>query len=267
MMQFRDATRVTERAPGDYDAELSPRYTIGPRPHGGYLMAVAARALAGSLPQPDPVSLSAHFLRPPSTGAATLRTQVLRTGRRLATGTVVLEQEGAPALHMTGLFGDLDGARGPTRMFDGPPAFPPPDDCVPDTLQGVGDMPIELRRRVQTRFVPETAAWIEGATDGPPEIAAWMRLADDEPVDLYGLVLLADALPPVSFALGLMGWAPTLDLTIHLRGRPSDGWLRVRHATRFLIGGFMEEDCEIWDADDRLVAQSRQLLLAPAGPD
>ena len=48
-----------------------------------------------------------------------------------------------------------------------------------------------------------------------------------------------------------------------MRARPAPGWLRVLHATRNLAGGMFEEDCEVWDSADRLVAQSRQLALAP----
>ena len=66
-------------------------------------------------------------------------------------------------------------------------------------------------------------------------------------------------LPPVTFDLGMPGWAPTLELTAHVRAHPAPGWLKVRHATRNMAGGMFEEDCEIWDSAGRLVAQSRQL--------
>jgi acyl-CoA thioesterase len=42
-----------------------------------------------------------------------------------------------------------------------------------------------------------------------------------------------------------------------------EGWLRCRFTTRFVTGGYLEEDGEVWDEAGRLVAQSRQLALLP----
>ena len=79
------------------------------------------------------------------------------------------------------------------------------------------------------------------------------------------LLLAVDAMPPTMFELGLMGWAPTLELTAHVRARPAPGWLRLRHETWNFAGGMFEEDCEVWDSSGRLVAQSRQLARQPRG--
>ena len=94
-------------------------------------------------------------------------------------------------------------------------------------------------------------------------VAVLLGLEGGREPDVLALLSAVDALPPVTFCLGMPGWAPTLELTAHVRARPAPGWLRVRHATRNLAGGMFEEDCEVWDSTDRLVAQSRQLALAP----
>ncbi len=80
--------------------------------------------------------------------------------------------------------------------------------------------------------------------------------ADASPLDL---LVFADAMPPVTFDLGLMGWVPTLELTVLLRGVPAPGWLRVLQRARLLRDGWLDEECEIWDSSGRLVAQARQL--------
>lgn len=80
----------------------------------------------------------------------------------------------------------------------------------------------------------------------------------------WAMLLGLDAFPPTIFNARLpMGWAPTVELTCHIRARPVPGWLRARFTTRFVSGGFLEEDGELWDSQGRLVAQSRQLGLVP----
>jgi hypothetical protein len=46
---------------------------------------------------------------------------------------------------------------------------------------------------------------------------------------------------------------------VHVRAWPAPGWLRLKHSTRNFAHGYLEEDAEVWDSTDRLVAQSRQL--------
>ncbi len=48
---------------------------------------------------------------------------------------------------------------------------------------------------------------------------------------------------------------------MHVRARPAPGWLACRSYTRFVTGGYHEEDFEVWDSAGVLVAQSRQLAL------
>ena len=62
-----------------------------------------------------------------------------------------------------------------------------------------------------------------------------------------------------------MAWTPTVELTTHVRARPAPGWLRCRFSTHFIAGGFLEEEGELWDETDRLVAHFRQLALLPRG--
>jgi acyl-CoA thioesterase len=80
------------------------------------------------------------------------------------------------------------------------------------------------------------------------------------------MLLAVDAFPPTIFNAHLpIAWTPTLELTAHVRGLPEPGWLRCRFSTRFISGGMLEEDGDIWDESGRLVAQSRQLALQPRG--
>ena len=144
-------------------------------------------------------------------------------------------------------------------------AIPPLEECVPGSMA-----PEEVRRmaplmeRFDLRFDPACVGWAMGAPSGNGHIQAWFRMADDHDVDPVGLLMVCDALPPVTFDLGRPGWAPTLELTrARTRGPRAPGWLRVSHRTRNVAGGMFEEDCEVWDSAERLVAQSRQLAMQP----
>ena len=120
-----------------------------------------------------------------------------------------------------------------------------------------------LLERFGTRIDPAYVGWAVGKPSGSGVIQGWFKLADERPLDPVALLMVVDALPPVTFDLGLPGWAPTLELTAHVRARPAAGWAIARHATRNISGGQFEEDCEVWDSEGRLVAMSRQLALLP----
>ena len=89
-----------------------------------------------------------------------------------------------------------------------------------------------------------------------------MRFRDGRAADTLALAALVDAAAPAVLELGVAG-SSTIELTVHVRARPAPGWLACRASTRHVIGGYHEEDFEIWDSQGRLVAQSRQFALLP----
>jgi acyl-CoA thioesterase len=118
--------------------------------------------------------------------------------------------------------------------------------------------------RVDLRLHPDDANFLKGKPSGDPLIRGWLRLPDNEPMDPFGLLLATDCFAPTIFNANLpVAWTPTVELTAHIRAVPEPGWLRCRFSTRFISGGMMEEDGEVWDSSGRLVAQSRQLALTP----
>ena len=238
---------------------------VGGGINGGLLLAVMGHAIGHTVPtKPDPLAISAHYLSASRPGPATVRTRVLREGGRVATVAADLTQGGDARITALATFGDLRSPSGDVRTTVPQPDLPPIDECVAGSLA-----PDEVRRtaplmdRFDLRFDPRTVGWAMGQPSGNGMIQAWFRLADGREPDPIALLTVVDALPPVTFDLGLFGWAPTLELSVHVRARPAPGWLRVRHETRNLAGGMFEEDCQVWDAADRLVAQSRQLALLP----
>ncbi|VXC00613.1 thioesterase family protein [Nocardioides sp. AX2bis] len=267
---FDEQTAVVPLGDGAWSADLHGGWTVGGGLNGGYLLAILGRTLGEALPgKPDPLSTSAYYVSAASPGPATVRVRVRREGRATATASVELVQdvEGREVVRVTALAtcGDLGRAAGDVRTTAEPLVLPAPEDCVgaTDVAPEGTRTPPRLMSRFDLRIPREQAGWAVGRPSGRGEISAWFRLEGGREPDVLALLSAVDALPPVTFCLGLPGWAPTLELTAHVRARPAPGWLRVRHATRNLAGGMFEEDCEVWDSADRLVAQSRQLALAP----
>lgn len=271
--EFDRDTAVTLRdpgVPGVYDAELSAGWTIITAVNGGYLLALLGRALGEALPHPDPFTVSAHYLSPSEPGPAVIRTEAIRTGRTLSTGQASLFQyaeDGSEVerIRVLATYGDLDALPDDVRTTARPPAIPAYQDCL-----GPSDGPAPaipgssaITERLNIKLDPATVGWAVGMPSGRGEMRGWFGLADGRDADPLSLLLTVDALPPTSFELGLKGWTPTVELTTHIRCRPAPGPLRVSISTRNLAGGFLEEDAEVWDSADRLVAQSRQLAKAP----
>ncbi|TSB24060.1 thioesterase family protein [Streptomyces benahoarensis] len=272
--EFDRDTAVVRRAPGRYDAQLSAGWTIIRAVNGGYLLALMGRALGDALPHPDPFSVTAHYLTASVPGPATLRTEVVRTGRTMSTGTATLVQtapDGTEVERMRVLasYGDLAALRDDVRTSAKPPELPPYEHCLGTDTAPDGGSAIPgstaIADRLDIRLDPATSGWAIGAPSGKGEMRGWFGLADGRDPDPLSLLLTVDAMPPTAFDLGLSGWVPTVELTCHIRCRPAPGPLRVAVTTRNLAGGFLEEDAEVWDSADRLVAQSRQLARAPLG--
>ena len=258
--------------PSVYRGALDPGWQIGAGVNGGMLLATVGHALSRVFAgdgHPDPIAISAYYLSASRPGPASLRTEVLRRGRSMSTGQVSLVQSGddgadVERLRALATYGHLDRLPADVRTTATPPDMPPPEQCLgtehapPDFLERAS-----LLERLDLRLDPACVGWALGKPSGRGLLQGWLRMVDGREPDPLLLLLAVDALPPVTFDLGHFGWTPTLELSVHLRARPAEGWLAVTHRTRNLAGGLLEEDAEVWDSTGRLVAQSRQLARAP----
>jgi acyl-CoA thioesterase len=246
-----------------FTAGISHRWdTVGP-PNGGFLLALAARGLAEAVPFPDPITVTGHFFRPARHTPVELHVERIRAGKAHASAMVRLDQDGKEILRALGTFSDLAAGAGGDRSDARPPALPPPEECLPvrelqprqwDDLPG--RMP-ELYRAIDVRLArPERREVGEIA-----RLEGWMRFFDGRDPDVAALPLLADAFPPAVLDVAESVWVPTVELTVHVRGRPAPGWIAASFRTRFLRDGYFEEDGELWDSTGRLVALSRQMAV------
>ena len=242
--------------PDEFATELTGRWdgTNG-AVNGGYMLAICLRALGQGMPFPDPVVISGFFLRPGTAGPGVVRTSLTRSGRTTAFGEAVLARDGKDVVRASAAFAAL-GAAGPLFVDGAPPSLPPPQECVGVPIGSFGLATIAERIEFRSASLP---GWFRGLPTGRPASEFWMRFADGRDADLYSLPLLVDSTAPSVLELGMT--STTVQLTVHLRGHPAPGWLACRAATRFVSGGYHEEDFEAWDSAGTLVAQSRQLAM------
>lgn len=270
MSHFDDDTRVTPAAPwpdapgnaAAFLGQVNPAWNIGANPNGGYLLALAAQALRHVTPtQPDPLSITVHYLRPGlAAQPCRIDTQLLRSGRTLSTVRATLVQDGSARLEVLAAMGDLGApeAAAPPLLTRAMPDIPPPEACPGRSAPAQG-VALSILDRLDIRLHPGEAA--PGAA-GQARVSGWIRFADGRAPDALACLLMADAFPPAVFGLlGMVGWVPTIELTVHLRRRPAPGWLLGQFWSHDLSDGRVVEDGALWDSSGQLVVQSRQLAL------
>ena len=279
-MRFQQATAVhplnatpNTTGPGDnqgtYGATIEDGWGIHGNANGGYLIAMAARAMAQHAGRPDPVTITAHYLSPGKPGEVQIETELVKEGRKFATLTASMrglatdpnQPRPRPILQVMGAFTDLSASSGPELVDGSPPDLPPVDECAStDTKEMFSP---EFFNQVEVRLHPDDAKF-SVRPSGEALTRGYFRLLNDEPMDAIALLLATDALPPTVFNANLpVSWVPTVELTAHVRAQPVPGWLRCEFRTRFVTGGFLEEDGLVWDESGQMVAQSRQLALIP----
>ncbi len=251
-----------------YGADVQPGWDIGGNANGGYLMAIAGRAMADAVGRP-PLTLTAHYLRPASVGRCEVKVTTVRSGRRFSTATASLEMfdgdRRAQILRLLGTFGEQT-VGGPSYIAEEPVEIPAYEDCELPPSPTDGPKPA-MMAKLASRIYPGDEGFRRGAPTGEARIRGWFAFADHEPIDAIALLLVADAFPPPVFNTDLpVAWAPTVELTVHIRGVPAPGPLRCSFRSRFVHDGLLDEDGEIWDSTGVLVAPSRQLALTPRPP-
>lgn len=259
MSAFDADTAVVARGDGRYDARLSTSWDIGDNANGGYATIPVLRALREESGHHDPLSITTHFLRPIQGGGdGQIDTSLVRRGRSVGVAEGSLSVGGTRRLTVSAVFGTIRDDESGEGIDVPAPDIPSPDDCIGRTelLQGVA---LPIASRVDVRVPAESAVAGQSRraiTEG------WVRLADGAPPSVLSLPLFADAFPPSLYAkFGSVGWVPTIELTVHVRRQPTDGWIQARFECDDLVDGRMIESGTLWDRTGRVVARSRQLGL------
>ena len=261
--RFASDTAVRPAGDGAYEAHVAPSWWIIRGPNGGYLAAIISRAVLAEVEGTGQRlrSLTLHYLRAPEEGSCRVEVTVERRGRTLTSMSLRVMQGGRPVI--LGLAATAVDRPGPAFSDLPMPDVEPPVDPTPVVPLPAGSPAIPMRDQYEMQ--PRLGAdRTRGEVISDAVTGGWIRLADPEDVDDVVVSALADAWTPAVFSritepLGV----PTIDLTVHFRdeppGRPD--WTFARFRSRHAVGGYVEEDGELWSSDGRLLAQCRQLAV------
>ncbi|MDT5159757.1 MAG: hypothetical protein QOC90_67, partial [Mycobacterium sp.] len=275
---------LTPAGDGVYDGELNEHWTIGPRVHGGAMLALCANAARMELSRGlgarparsagddsgenrsdgvEPIAVSGNFLWAPEPGPMRVVTTVRKRGRRVSLIDVELNQGDRVAVRAAVTLGDPEHHVPPLLSVN--PVVPLMMPEPPPGLEPIGPgHPMEdivhLAHGCDIR--PSLTTFTPRSDGGPPIIEYWVRPKGVAPDVLFAL-LCGDVSAPVTFGVNRMGWAPTVQLTAYLRALPADGWLRVLCTTVQIGQDWFDEDHVVVDCEGRIIVQSRQLALVP----
>lgn len=259
MFHFDRETAV-QRSGDCWQGFVNANWNIGDNPNGGYLVSIALNAIKQGVEHPDVLTVTTHFLRPGVVDAeCEVAVEVVRVGRMLTTARATLMQSGKARIEVLATFGDLAETVGVEDEITIPaPTLPAPEACIERSGETQG-IHLPILNRLDVQIHPDQ---VLAGKSRKAEVTGWIRFADGRDADSSSLPLFTDAFPPSPFGLlGVVGWVPTVELTVQLRRRPAPGWIAARFATEDLTGGRMVESGCLWDSTGSLVAQSRQLGL------
>jgi acyl-CoA thioesterase len=256
-------TALTAIGRSSYQAVLPEDWVALQGVHGGFVAALAVRAVQAALGDPARTLRAATFgflrgLRPALT---TFHVEEIRVGRALATYHVAVTQDdGAPSIvARCHLSPPWDGASFSDLQ---PPALAPPVDAVRLTIPNhVGHV-----HHLPTLVHPDTTMFA-----GAPHARwlAWTRPTSPDQIDNAWLTMLGDYFPPavcvrdtgpsravtIEYGIQIHASAPTVPLA------PDEYLTCEMHATH-AAEGFAIEDGTIWTPQGTLLASTRQTRLA-----
>ncbi|MFT3716819.1 MAG: thioesterase family protein [Gordonia sp. (in: high G+C Gram-positive bacteria)] len=278
LLDFDETGRTADGV--DYRGVIDPVFTIGPKVHGGSLqmmVASAARQALNAVAGPDDdltgvtaLAVSSDYLAAPDPSQVDVKVRVTKRGRTVNLVHVDVVQNDRLMVSSAVTLGRQDHGE-PRYRHRTPlhelPAEPPTDALHIDGTP-LGEV-MHLAPALDLALDPGCFPLMRGET-GDPVTRGWTRPKDaaDQPSTM-GLdfpVLVCDLSPPVVMNLGLVGWAPTVQLTTYVRRTPAPGWLRFQASSNEVGQSMFAEDHTVLDATGAVVAQSRQLALIPAAP-
>ncbi|WCO65690.1 thioesterase family protein [Iamia majanohamensis] len=270
-------TAVEQVGQGRYRATLSADWEIW-GPMGGYVAAVALRAVGAASPFDRPATFSCHYLSVAAFGPVDIAVETRRQGRTVASHRVEVSQEGRAVLDATAWsVGEVEGLEHDETVapeVPGPDVLPGIRDLLPDDAPGS-----PFWENLESRPVHFEQPW---PPDGPRPARwqEWLRFRptatfDDPWADAARSVVLVD-LPSWPAAHRPHAWrepafiAPTLDLNVAFH-QPTTGeeWLLCDGSAPLSTGGLFGWTARVWSPGGALHASGGGQCLyrrVPAPP-
>ncbi|MGB3411550.1 MAG: thioesterase family protein [Microthrixaceae bacterium] len=271
MTVFAEQTSIKRIDDGRYSAMVDGSWWIIAGPNGGYVAAIVLRAIVAEVADPNrrPRSITLQYLRPPVEGEVQVEVTIERAGRSVTNVTARLTQEGRTlVLAMASLGVDREA---PTS-FDESPGLPlMPDGSRVPAVSEVPAVEVDPSRDIPMRQHYDLR-WVLGhrpfsgdlPVDATARSGGWIRPAEDEPIDEVVLAAMSDAwMPPIFSRIAEPLAVPTIDLTIHFRGLPTDplDYCFALFDSPLARDGYLVEHGRIYSSDGRLLIESRQLAV------
>jgi acyl-CoA thioesterase II len=264
---------------GRYTADLAEAWAIW-GPNGGYLAAVALRAVGAQARLARPASFLCHFLGVAAFAPVELEVETVRHAKRAESVRVSMTQGGRRILEGLAwvVVDDLDG-----MVHDAapPPAVPRPEELASveelEAAHGVHHDAHPFFGNLEQRPLDWVADW-DGRPAGEPVHRAWYRFRPtptfgDPWVDAGRLLVMVDTFQWPAAARGhasasLDHIAPSLDLACRfhrLDEAARSEWLLVEARSPVAADGLVAGTASVWDVDGRLLASGgQQMLCRPA---
>lgn len=254
---FETDTALASAGDGRRRAAVPDHWFVENGPNGGFLAALATRALIEAVGAEDrsPRSLTLHFLAPPQAGELEVAVAVERAGSSTTFASLRILQGGETVALGLGCCAAWREGQPEWDELERP-AAPPPAEL--ESLTRIEGTPRFLENY-------EMRPW--PAPPGRATAGGWLRAARPRPADPILLAAMTDAWVPAAFLrMDQPSFVPTIDLTIHWRAPVGAAagdhpWVLGLFSTRLAAGGTWEEDAELWSEDGVLLAQSRQLAI------
>jgi len=262
----RDMGFVQE-SEGVLNVTMSDQWSINHVPNGGYSMALLTRAMMnqelssqGKLSgDKDLVACiaTANYMDRCDPKPAQILMETICESRHFIRKQARLVQDGKERIRAMGTFVKSSETSLPRLYEKKPETVAPPEQCLEVPPMGGG---YSLFDQVDMRLDPSCAGWTRGELTDRSVQKGWIRFKENRAVDVPSIAFFADSFPPCIFASqGMLAWVPTIEFSVNVRQLPVPGWLKVIFTTRFVSSGLVEEDGELWDEENNLIAISRQI--------